>query len=189
MSDTEIKQTIEAILFAAGEPVADEKLAEVIGAEKKKINEIASLLINEYENNRGIEIIKLNNSYQMCTLSRFEPRVRMYLQSKKNTPLSNAGMEVLSIVAYNEPVSKSFIEQVRGVDSSSIVNNLVEKKLLEEAGRLNLPGRPISFKTTDNFLRCFNLSSLKDLPTLEDFNKKDGENEDSQMKIDELVLK
>ena len=112
----------------------------------------------------ALEILTLNGAYQLAVKSDYSEHIRRTLDEKKNTALSNAAMETLAIAAYNQPVTKSFIENIRGVDSSGVVNSLVEKELLEECGRLELPGRPIAYRTTDNFLRCFGLSSLDYLP-------------------------
>lgn len=102
----------------------------------------------------------------MCTHEKYAPQIRAALETKRATPLSNAAMEVLTIIAYNQPVSKSFVENVRGIDSSSVINNLVEKGLVEEAGRLDVPGKPIVYRTTSVFLRSFGLSSVAELPPL-----------------------
>ena len=115
----------------------------------------------------------------MCTNPDFADYIKKALEIKKNIPLSQAAMEVLAIIAYNQPATKSFVEQVRGVESSQIVNNLVEKGLVEEAGRLDVPGRPISYKTSINFLLCFGLSGLDKLPPLPD--------ENGQVMLDEVV--
>jgi segregation and condensation protein B len=125
-------------------------------------------LLNErYEDcGSGICIKKLDSSFQMCTREEFAPQVRAALETKRTAPLSNAAMEALTIIAYNQPVSKGFVENVRGIDSSSVINNLVEKGLVEEAGRLDVPGKPIVYRTTAVFLRSFGLSSVADLPPL-----------------------
>ena len=148
----EIKEklgAIEAILFASGEPVELYRLSQASGIDVGTIPSMIKLLNERYDGcGSGICIKKLDSSYQMCTREEFAPQIRMALETKKNTPLSNAGMEALTIIAYNQPVSKSFVENVRGVDSSSVVNNLVEKGLVEEAGRLDVPGKPIVYRTT-----------------------------------------
>ena len=166
----EIKEklgAIEAILFASGEPVELYRLSQASGIDVGTIPSMIKLLNERYDGcGSGICIKKLGSSYQMCTREEFAPQIRMALETKKNTPLSNAGMEALTIIAYNQPVSKSFVENVRGVDSSSVVNNLVEKGLVEEAGRLDVPGKPIVYRTTPVFLRTFGLSSIADLPPL-----------------------
>ena len=166
----EIKEklgAIEAILFASGEPVELYRLSQASGIDVGTIPSMIKLLNERYDGcGSGICIKKLDSSYQMCTREEFAPQIRLALETKKNTPLSNAGMEALTIIAYNQPVSKSFVENVRGVDSSSVVNNLVEKGLVEEAGRLDVPGKPIVYRTTPIFLRTFGLSSIADLPPL-----------------------
>ena len=124
-------------------------------------------------------LLRLENSYQLAAKEIYAPYIKAALEIKKNSVLSPAAMEALTIVAYNQPVTKGFVEQVRGVDSSGVVNSLVEKGLLAEAGRLDLPGRPIAYKTTDNFLRAFRLSSIKDLPELPDHKE--------QISFDELL--
>jgi len=158
---------IEAVLFACGEPVEISRLAEGLEIEKaalrQQLCEYQALLESD---DRGFELLFLEDKVQLCSKPQYESLIVTVASLKKNTPLSNAAMEVLAIVAYNQPVTKSFVEQVRGVESGQVVNNLVEKGLVEEAGRLNVPGRPITYKTTPNFLRTFGLSGLRDLPKL-----------------------
>ncbi|MDE5834850.1 MAG: SMC-Scp complex subunit ScpB [Ruminococcus sp.] len=167
MEITEKLGTIEAILFASGEPVEMYRLSEVSGVDTVTLSAMIKYLNERYDTSgSGICIKKLENSYQMCTREEFAPAIRKALETKRNTPLSNASMEVLTIIAYNQPVSKSFVENVRGIDSSSVVNNLVEKGLIEEAGRLDVIGKPVIYRTTAVFLRTFGLSSLSDLPVL-----------------------
>ena len=141
-------------------------------------------LLNERYNDcgSGICIKKLENSYQMCTREEFAPYIRKALETKKSSPLSNAAMEALTIIAYNQPVSKGFVENVRGIDSSSVINNLVEKGLVEEAGRLDVPGKPIVYKTTEVFLRCFGLSSVSDLPVLAGQGEMNFDSDENQQK-------
>ncbi|MDE6500634.1 MAG: SMC-Scp complex subunit ScpB [Ruminococcus sp.] len=167
MEITEKLGTIEAILFASGEPVEMYRLSEVSGVDTVTLSAMIKYLNERYDTyGSGICIKKLENSYQMCTKEEFAPAIRKALETKRNTPLSNASMEVLTIIAYNQPVSKSFVENVRGIDSSSVINNLVEKGLIEEAGRLDVIGKPVIYRTTAVFLRTFGLSSLSDLPVL-----------------------
>ena len=118
------------------------------------------------KDDRGMELLFLGETVQLCSRRCYEDRIAAVLASRKNAPLSGAAMEVLAIIAYNQPVTKGFVEQVRGVESGQIVNNLVEKALVEEAGRLDVPGRPITYRTTPNFLRCFGISELSELPPL-----------------------
>lgn len=166
----EIKEAlgiVEAILFASGEPIELRHLSEASGIEAETLPSIIQLLNDRYDGcGSGICIKRLENSYQMCTRTEFAPYIRAALETKKTTPLSAAAMEALTIIAYNQPVSKGFVENIRGIDSSSVVNNLVEKGLVEEAGRLDVPGKPIVYRTTSNFLRSFGLNSIADLPPL-----------------------
>lgn len=163
-----------AVLFAAGEPLEAERLAETLEMEMSLLQaEIGSLNEKLREQNSPLEIKKLGDSFQLCTTPEDAIIIRKALEIKKNIPLSAAAMEVLAIIAYNQPVTRGFVEQVRGVDSSSVVASLVEKGLIEEAGRMDLPGRPLAFKTTTNFLRCFGLQSLEDLPTVEEQPEED----------------
>jgi len=165
MDDKNIENIIESILFASGDCVTIQRLCDILGVHRTNIINCIEGLIERYKNS-AIQIVKLDDGYQMCTVDKYYDYIKSYINTKKNTPISNASVEVLAIVAYNQPVTKGFIEQIRGVDSSYIVNTLVEKRLLKENGRLNLPGRPISYKTTENFLRCFNLGNLNDLPNV-----------------------
>ncbi len=161
------KSAIEAVLFACGEPIELSRLAEGLEIEKAALREQLCEYQAELESDdRGFELIFLDDKVQLCSKPQYESLIVTVASLKKNTPLSNAAMEVLAIIAYNQPVTKSFVEQVRGVESGQVVNNLVEKGLVEEAGRLNVPGRPITYKTTPNFLRTFGLSGLRDLPKL-----------------------
>ena len=156
---------LEAMLFAAGDPVEPEKLADVLKLDIENVIKMLGYLEAKYdESGSGLRLIRVDGKYQICTREAYADGVRALLEIKKNTPLSPAAFEVLAIVAYNKAVTRSFVEQVRGVDSSSSVSGLLEKGLIEEAGRLDLPGRPVSFRTTDTFLRVFGLSSLADLP-------------------------
>lgn len=159
--------TIEAILFACGEPVNLDRIREAAGISSDSCIKLIKVLEQRYdESGSALQVIRLDESYQIATRAKYAAAVKLALETKKNQTLSPAAMEVLTIVAYNQPVTKAFVENVRGVDSSYIVNSLVEKDLLEEAGRLDVPGRPISYKTTHNFLRCFQLESLDQLPRL-----------------------
>lgn len=172
MQINEKTAVIEAILFAGGEPVEIERLAEAGEIEEETVPKLIKLLNDRYEStDSALTILKLNHSYQLTTKAQYGEYIKRSMENKKSVPLSPAAMEVLTIVAYNQPVTKSFIEHVRGVDSSGVVNALTEKKLLEEAGRLEIPGRPIAYKTTANFLRCFQLSSLDELPPLPSHNE------------------
>ena len=158
---------LEAMLFAAGDPVEGTKLAEVLEIDLETVTRMLGYLAAMYdERESGLMLIKIDNKYQLCTREAYSEEVRKLLEIKKNTPLSAAAFEVLAIVAYNKTVTRAFIEQVRGVDCSGPVSSLVQKGLIEEKGRLDLPGRPLIYGTTDRFLRCFSLNSLEDLPDL-----------------------
>ncbi len=158
---------LEAMLFASGEPVEAVRLAEVLELDVENVTKMLGALADNYdERNSGLRLIRIDGKYQFCTREEYADDVRRLLEIKKNTPLSQAAFEVLAIVAYNKTVTKSFIEQIRGVDCSGSIANLVQKGLIEEKGRLDLPGRPLVYGTTDRFLRCFSLNSLDDLPDL-----------------------
>lgn len=161
----ELMGKTEAILFASGEPVALDRVAQVLGVRTYAIEEITASLQKKYNKpESGVHLLILGDSAQFCTNPAFIEPVRDALDLKRNTPLSQAAMEVLAVVAYNQPVTKAFVEQVRGVDCSGVVGSLVQKGLLEERGRLELPGRPLLYGTTENFLRCFQLNSIDQLP-------------------------
>lgn len=172
---------IEAILFAHGEPIESEKLSAAAGIEHETLVKLIQLLMDRYESTESaLTVLRLGTCYQLAAKSEYIEYIRAAMESKKNTPLSPAAMEVLTIIAYNQPVTKGFVEHVRGVDSSSVVNSLVEKNLLEEAGRLDVPGKPIAYKTTPAFLRCFQLSSLEDMPALP--------SSEGQVSFDEILI-
>lgn len=168
---------IEAMLFAAGEPVEAAKIAEILELDVENVTKMLASLADIYEErNSGICLIRIDGKYQLCTKEEYADDVRKLLEIKKNTPLSQAAFEVLAIIAYNKTVTKSFIEQIRGVDCSGSIANLVQKGLIEEKGRLDLPGRPLVYGTTDRFLKCFSLNSLEDLPDLPKPDEAEKEN-------------
>ena len=158
---------LEAVLFACGEPIEITKLAAGLSLDTAAVREQLLAYAQRLEQEeRGIELLFLGDSVQLCSKRCYEERVAAVVASRKNVPLSGAAMEVLAVIAYNQPVTKGFIEQVRGVESGQVVNNLVEKALVEEAGRLDVPGRPVTYRTTPVFLRSFGISSLAELPPL-----------------------
>ncbi len=165
MQIDELVTLAEAALFASGEPIDNDKLAQALEIESDEAPKIIKLL-NDRLSKGALCVLELDGEYQMTVRNEYGGFVKKALEEKRNTALSPAAMEVLTIAAYNQPVTKGFVESVRGVDSSSTVNSLVEKGLLAEAGRLDLPGRPIAYKTTSNFLRCFKMSSLSQLPDI-----------------------
>ncbi len=167
MKASKLQAAVEAILFASGEPVELEKIAEVLEIEPEVCEQIIlNLSAKLDERNSGICVLKLDNMYQLSSRTEYAEVIRDVLELRKNTPLSSAAFEVLAVIAYNQPVTKSFIEQVRGVDCSGVISTLCQKKLIEEKGRLDLPGRPLVYGTTSDFLRCFSISSLDELPEL-----------------------
>ena len=158
---------LEAVLFSAGEPSDPARLAEALETDEATVAQLAEQLEAYYqETGSALQVLSLGGSYQLTTRAEHGEVIRRALEIKRNTPLSNAAMEALTIIAYNQPVTKGFVERVRGVDSGSVVNTLVERGLLEEAGRIEVPGRPVTYRTTAQFLRCFGMSSLEDLPPL-----------------------
>lgn len=167
MNQKQIRAAVEAMLFASGDPVSAQRLADVLDTDRQTVEAALQALQERYEKpDSGLCLLQLNENWQLASRTECSTWVRKLLDKRRNTPLSAAAMETLTVIAYNQPVSRSFIEQVRGVDSSSSVTGLLEKGLIEEAGRLELPGRPISFRTTDIFLRTFGLRSLEELPPL-----------------------
>jgi len=168
MEITQAQAAIEAVLFASGDPVSVDKLAEVLEMDKPTLVKLLGMMAEKRQQEEsGLCIARMDDTYQLCTKERFAPQIRGVLEQRRNIPLSQAAMEILAIVAYNQPVTKGFIEQIRGVDSSGVVSSLVAKGLIEEKGRLELPGRPLLYGTTENFLRCFHLSSLAELPPVQ----------------------
>ena len=157
--------TLEAVLFACGGPVESERLRELLGLTAEELTQATDKLREALDaGERGIQLIRVETAYQLCTKPFVAETVKKALELRKSPPLSKAALEVLAIVAYNQPVTRSFIEMVRGVDSSSIVASLCDKGLIAERGVLDAPGRPTLFGTTEAFLRCFGLDSLQDLP-------------------------
>jgi segregation and condensation protein B len=167
MDKINIKAAIEAILFASGASVELARIAQALELPDAEVQTQLDSLIEDYNSSqRGIMIIKLNKSYQMVSRKDYAAQIRTVMDLRRNTPLSQAALEVLAVVAYNQPVTKAFVEQVRGVDCSGVIGSLTAKGLIEEKGRLELPGRPLLYGTTEHFLRCFNVSSTEELPPL-----------------------
>ena len=183
MSVENVSSAIEAILFANGASVEKSRIAQALEISEIQVDEHISALIDDYTKaNRGITIIKLDDSYQMVSNKEYAPQIRTVMDLRRNTPLSQAALEVLAVVAYNQPVTKAFVEQVRGVDCSGVIGSLTAKGLVEEKGRLELPGRPLLYGTTENFLRCFNISSIEELPPLPE---NDEEKEDNSEEMED----
>ena len=168
MESAEIQRAAEAILFAAGEPVELERIAAVLETDMSEVAEAVEVLASDLAFRRcGIRIIKLEQAYQMVSSVEVAEYVAKTLETRKPPKLSSSQLETLTIVAYYQPATKAMVEQIRGVDSSYSVAALLNKKLIEEAGRLNVPGRPILYRTTPDFLRTFGLRSLEELPEIE----------------------
>ena len=168
MEQSELQRIIEAILFAAGERVEIARLAATLEVDPKDIENAVDALANELSfERRGIRIIRLENGYQMVSSGEMADYITKTLETRKPPKLSSSQLETLTIVAYYQPATKAMIEQIRSVDSSYSISALMNKKLIEEAGRLNVPGRPILYRTTPDFLRTFGLSSLEELPEID----------------------
>ena len=168
MEITELQRIIEAILFAAGEPIEVNRLAQSVEVDPADVRQAADALADELSfNRRGIRIIKLESAYQMVSSGEMADYVTKALETRKPPRLSSSQLETLTIIAYYQPATKAMVEQIRGVDSSYSVSALLNKHLIEEAGRLNVPGRPIQYRTTPDFLRTFGMSSLQELPAIE----------------------
>lgn len=187
MKSDKIRNAIEAILFASGSSVEPSRIATALEISVSDAKKHLEKLKNEYEKaEKGITIVRLKESYQMVTVKEYAPEIRKVMDLRRNTPLSQAALEVLAVIAYNQPVTKSFVEQIRGVDCSGVIGSLTAKDLIEEKGRLELPGRPLIYGTTENFLRCFNISSIEELPPLPEDDKKE-ENEGVFEETEEII--
>jgi len=171
MELTELQRAIEAILFAAGERVEIQRLCATMEADESDVIAAVEQLANELAfQRRGIRILRLEDGYQMVSSGEMAEYVTKCLETRKPPKLSASQLETLTIVAYYQPATKAMVEQIRGVDSSYSVGALLNKNLIEEAGRLNVPGRPIQYRTTPDFLRTFGISSLEELPPIEKVN-------------------
>ena len=164
-----LEAIVEGLLFASGESVPVKRLCEVTDTDIKTMTALLDDMSRKYEEDatRGIHIIRLEDSYQLCSKREYYEYIKSLTDKKRRASLSNAGLEVLSVIAYNQPVTRSTLEFIRGVNSDGALNNLIAAGLVEEVGRLDAPGRPILFGTSEEFLWCFNLSSLSDLPDVE----------------------
>lgn len=174
MKREDIKYIIESVMFAYGEPISIKELNYIINKElsSKEIEIMLNLLIEEYrEQNRGIQIIKLENKYQMCTNKDYAEYIKKIIEPKKKKSLSQATLETLTIIAYKQPITKVEIEDIRGVKCDKVLQTLFENELIREAGRLNKIGKPIIYKTTDEFLKLLNIESLEELPPIENYQE------------------
>lgn len=191
MNERQKLGAMEAMLFANGEPVEAGRLAEAMRITSEQAQDLLRTLQGEYDaRESGMVLLRFEGDrWQLTTRPYYGDIVKRILDTRHNAPLSPAALEVLAVIAYNQPVSRSFIEQVRGVDSSSTVTKLLERGLIEEAGRLDLPGKPVAFRVTDTFLRVFGLGSLADLPPLheDDPQGTPADDEPRQMEMENLV--
>ncbi len=165
-----LESAVEAILFAAGYPVKYSKIAEVLGLDVANTKNVIEHMAEEYngaKSKRGINLLMFPETCQLSTKEQYAPYIREALGIKRGGNLSASSMEVLAVVAYNQPVTRSFVDQVRGVDSSYAMNSLIDKDLIEACGRLDAPGRPMLYVTTEKFLRVFGINSLSELPATE----------------------
>lgn len=184
MEINQFKSMIEAILFAAGRPVSKKELVLSLEIPEEDIENIIASMQEEYKlQARGIELIKINQSYQLCTKKELQDFIFPVLDKRNKPNLSNAALETLAIIAYNPKISRPEIEAIRGVSADACVYKLLEYGLIEEAGKIDLPGKPMSYRTTDNFLRMFGYASLEELPALPKYKM----DENQQIVIDEIV--
>lgn len=167
MKNDDLIRAFEAVLFAGGEPTSIERFSQVFDITPEEVVDVMEKLEKKMKKqNSGLELLRLENTYQLATKAEFAEYIKKAFDLRRRTPLSPASLEVLAVIAYNQPVTRSFIEQVRGVDCSGVVATLVEKGLIEERGRLELPGKPLLYGTTKNFLRCFSINDLSELPEI-----------------------
>lgn len=168
MDEAEIRRAVEAILFAAGDPVGVERIAAAIGAGVDQVEVALKALMDAYSfERRGMRIIRLEDAYQMVSAQELSDVITRALETRKPPKLSASALETLTVIAYYQPTTKAFVEQIRGVDSSYTISALLNKKLIEEQGRLSVPGRPILYGTTPDFLRTFGISTLDELPEVD----------------------
>ena len=185
MTMSELTSAFEAVLFSGGEPQSIDRFSQVFDIAPEKVVKVMESLEKKLkEQKSGLELLRLDNTYQLATRAEYADYIKKMFDIRRRTPLSPAALEVLAVVAYNQPVTKSFIEQVRGVDCSGVVTTLVEKGLIEECGRLELPGKPLLYGTTKNFLRCFGINDLSELPPLPK-NENAEESTAEQIPLDE----
>lgn len=187
MEQIELQRIIESILFAAGERVEISRLAMTLEVDEDEIIAATDALANDMAyNRRGIRILRLDNGYQMASSGEMAEYITKALETRKPPKLSASQLETLTIIAYYQPATKAMVEQIRGVDSSYSITALLNKNLIEDAGRLNVPGRPIQYRTTPDFLRIFAISSLDELPEIEKVNLGEPvvESVDQQIKIE-----
>ena len=185
METEEIGRAIEAILFAAGDPVGAQRMAQAIGVGVDQVEAALKTLMDAYSfQRRGMRIIQLEDAYQMVSAQDMSDVITRALETRKPPKLSASALETLTVIAYYQPTTKAFVEQIRGVDSSYTISALLNKKLIEEQGRLSVPGRPILYGTTPDFLRTFGISSLDDLPEV-DLPKAQAQQVEMQLSLED----
>lgn len=173
MEQNDLQRALMAVLFAAGEPVDAKRLSASLEIDEEEIHQELQALMDQLSYHRsGIRIIRLENAYQMCSSGEMSDVITRTLETRKPPKLSASQLEALTIIAYYQPATKAYVEQLRGVDSAYSISALLTKKLIEECGRLNVPGRPILYRTTPDFLRTFGLNALDELPEIELINMK-----------------
>lgn len=184
----EIESAVEAILFASGEPISLERLAAAVDVDPETIKQIVIRLSDYYSyERRGIRVLKIDDCYQLASAPEYAPQVRRAMETRRPPQLSQAALESLAVIAYFQPTTKAYVEQIRGVDSSYTVGLLSDRGLIEECGRLAVPGRPILYRTTQAFLRSFGLQTLEDLPPMPEVSPEDGQiTLDMQAAIEQL---
>lgn len=176
MEIKEIESAIEGILFAAGDPVGVERLCMALDLDRVTVDNVCQRLADYYSyERRGVRLLRLENSYQLCSAPEHADCIRRAFESRRPARLSQPALEVLAIIAYYQPTTRAYVDQIRGVDSAYTVGLLLERDLIEECGRLAVPGRPILYRTTQTFLRSFGLSSLEELPELPSASPEDGQ--------------
>ena len=182
MTDEELLSCLEALLFASGKPVELDILANILNIDKEKTLSIINTLKDKLDTeNSGIKLIEINNGFQFTTNEKYYDQVCNLLDNRPKPSLSQAAMEALAIIAYNPKITRAEVEKIRGVSSDSAINKLLEFGLIEEAGRIDAPGRPMAFRTSDDFLRLFGYKSLSDMPELPKLKEDDGQIEIEEM--------
>lgn len=177
---SEIESAVEAILFASGEPVQEERICVALELDRPTAQDILRRLMDQYAfERRGVRLLHIEDTWQLCSAPDYADAIRRAFEIRKPAKLSQPALEVLTIIAYYQPVTRAYVDQIRGVDSAYTISLLLDRKLIEECGKLQVPGRPRLYRTTKNFLRAFHLSSLEDLPEMPDLSA------EGQMRIGE----
>ena len=180
MDMKEIESAVEGIVFAAGEPIAVERICTALEMDRPTVEQVLQKLMDYYSyERRGVRLLRIEDSYQLCSAPEYADVIRKAFEIRKPAKLSQPALEVLTVIAYYQPTTRAYVDQIRGVDSSYTIGLLLDRKLIEECGRLQVPGRPRLYRTTKQFLRAFHLTSLEELPEMPDLG---GE---GQMRLNE----